>query len=420
MKKMLLVLLTVTICFSIFANGFNLNTVGARAFGMGGAMVGLADDPTAFYWNPAGLASQGNHIQLGVHDIIPTLTYENQAAMIDAETEANHYPPPFAFWNHKLNEQMAIGLGLCVPSAIGAEWDGANLTNLNLPALNKVFDWESQVMVAHFGPSIAYQATDKLSLGATAEVSYGIMELHMGDDMDMDGLIDTQYNEESTGTGFGVNLGLKYDFSNEFSIGATYRSPVHFAFTQDDVELIAPNGTGGYTTMNAEMTRYVTWPMMLGFGTAIKVKPFWTLSADVQYTEWSIMDELKTELDFDSTLNGAGIDDRVKHTHMDWVDATQYRIGNEFAVHNMWDLRLGYYYDPSPAPNETINILFPSHTYHAVTTGFGFHNDVLAADFGFEYLFGNERDAVMEYGAEMPGTYQMDIMSIALSLTYKY
>jgi len=30
--------------------------VGARALGMGNAFVGLANDPTAFYWNPAGLA----------------------------------------------------------------------------------------------------------------------------------------------------------------------------------------------------------------------------------------------------------------------------------------------------------------------------------------------------------------------------
>ena len=31
--------------------------VGARAMGMGSAYVAIADDPTALYWNPAGLAS---------------------------------------------------------------------------------------------------------------------------------------------------------------------------------------------------------------------------------------------------------------------------------------------------------------------------------------------------------------------------
>src|SRR5438132_9240107 len=32
-------------------------TVGSRALGMGGAFVGVADDATAVYWNPAGLAT---------------------------------------------------------------------------------------------------------------------------------------------------------------------------------------------------------------------------------------------------------------------------------------------------------------------------------------------------------------------------
>src|SRR5262245_49772819 len=32
-------------------------TVGIRALGMGGAFVGVADDSTAVYWNPAGLSA---------------------------------------------------------------------------------------------------------------------------------------------------------------------------------------------------------------------------------------------------------------------------------------------------------------------------------------------------------------------------
>ncbi|MCK4308154.1 UPF0164 family protein, partial [candidate division WOR-3 bacterium] len=44
----------------IYLNEFMELGVGARALGMGNAFVGLADDPTAFYWNPAGLAQLKN------------------------------------------------------------------------------------------------------------------------------------------------------------------------------------------------------------------------------------------------------------------------------------------------------------------------------------------------------------------------
>ena len=38
-----------------FGNGFYSPTVGTRASAMGGAFIGLADDYSAVYWNPAGI-----------------------------------------------------------------------------------------------------------------------------------------------------------------------------------------------------------------------------------------------------------------------------------------------------------------------------------------------------------------------------
>ena len=38
----------------------NFAGVGVRAMGMGGAFAGVADDFTAMYWNPAGLAQMTN------------------------------------------------------------------------------------------------------------------------------------------------------------------------------------------------------------------------------------------------------------------------------------------------------------------------------------------------------------------------
>ena len=42
--------------------------VGARAMGLGSAYVALADDPTASYWNPAGLAAIKNTQVTAMHN----------------------------------------------------------------------------------------------------------------------------------------------------------------------------------------------------------------------------------------------------------------------------------------------------------------------------------------------------------------
>lgn len=58
--RMRRVLLLILLCGAVSATPVSaqpFETTGARALGMGGAFVGVADDATAVWWNPAGLAS---------------------------------------------------------------------------------------------------------------------------------------------------------------------------------------------------------------------------------------------------------------------------------------------------------------------------------------------------------------------------
>ena len=75
MKKRMKLISTVLVMLflqsTVFSNGLSLNSIGARALGMGGAFVGLANDGTALYWNPAGLAGLNSSLNLTVTDIIP-------------------------------------------------------------------------------------------------------------------------------------------------------------------------------------------------------------------------------------------------------------------------------------------------------------------------------------------------------------
>jgi long-subunit fatty acid transport protein len=69
MKKLLLIFLTILSCGTVFAQNPNLGTsgaqflqipIGARSEAMGGAIVGLADDASAIFWNPAGIVKINN------------------------------------------------------------------------------------------------------------------------------------------------------------------------------------------------------------------------------------------------------------------------------------------------------------------------------------------------------------------------
>ena len=92
----LFVLLSVLCGFSLVnlnANGLNLNGVGSKAIAMGGAFIGLADDYSAVYWNPAGLVQMKEaNFSLSVIDIIPNSSYQFDMYGISAETESKMYP----------------------------------------------------------------------------------------------------------------------------------------------------------------------------------------------------------------------------------------------------------------------------------------------------------------------------------------
>ena len=49
---------------SLWAGGWNNTLMGCRAIALGGAFVGVADDPSAIFYNPAGLVFQRNRIKI--------------------------------------------------------------------------------------------------------------------------------------------------------------------------------------------------------------------------------------------------------------------------------------------------------------------------------------------------------------------
>lgn len=407
-------LLSLALVFALsitaFANGLSLNSVGPRALGMGGAFVGLANDATALYWNPAGLAGQKTSLLVFGSDIMPTATYKMGLRNIDATTNPNNYISPNAFFNYNTGK-LAIGLGVYVPAGLGAEWDA---TNFGYPT---GYDFLSKIGVINFSPGIAYQVTDKFSIGVAANVYYAMFDMSQPVmvDTDRDGTPDTpfQFSEESTGLGFGATIGLKFDINKMLSLGATFRTKT----------TVTMNGTaknpafGAYGAPESEFDRDVVWPTWLAGGIAIKPSDKLTIAFDGQFSFWSEDKALVAKYK-NAVWNGAMTASGGDTFELKWEDAVQLRVGLEYLASESIALRGGYYYDPAPAPDETVNVLFPSSTSHVVTGGLSFKTGNVCFTGAAEYLFGAERDIAISVTNKMPGLHQMDILAVSLGLTY--
>jgi long-chain fatty acid transport protein len=402
------------LCGSLaFANGLNLNGVGAKSVSMGGAFIGLADDGSAVFWNPGGLTQIQKVTLYGFETtLMPTGTYKYAAAGIDAKTDGKVYPSGAGALLAPVGKRLVVGLSFYVPAGTGARWNGNDLKTLTRGA---VYQWESLNKIITFAPAVAVKLSDKVSLGATFNVNQADLDLKRG--------ALGQYTEDISGNTIGATFGLHVHASERLRVGLTVRTPSNLKL--DGTATMAGAAAVGFpTTANAK--REATWPIWIGGGVAVKASEKLTLTGDVQFTHWKRIQTIDITYD-QATWQAARKVPQLAPAFeqsfvLNWHDAAQVRVGGDFALNKAWSLRAGYYYDPSPSPQGTLNILLPEATYNVGTVGVGFKKGALTLDLCMEALFGKDRESTTEAGvpARMPGIHGMRILVPNVSVSYGF
>jgi hypothetical protein len=180
---------------SKYAGEFLRLGVGGRALGMGGGFVGIADDASAAYWNPAGLASLGRAEMLFMHS-------EQFASLANHDYIGFVQPLPSG------TGHSAVGIGL-----IRFSVDNIQITRDAYQDLDHNGQWDpgEPIMTDQFRTdsdteyclllSYARAAADHLLLGGSAKLI-------------RQGLLD------NTSFGMGLDLGLLYRLRSDLRLGA--------------------------------------------------------------------------------------------------------------------------------------------------------------------------------------------------------
>ena len=410
------------------ANGLNLNSLGSRALAMGGAFVGLADDFSAVFWNPAGIAQfDGNRFGFYGTDLIPSGSYLLEVptsvgafTLVDAETKTSHYLAGMGAYYHKIDERLTGGIAVYTPSGLGAKWDGADFAPISN---NTDYTWKSMVGMVTISPALAYKISDKVMAGAALNINYAFFDIstHAGvAEFPVSGGISSvdlgQQEESLSGWGYGATLGILAKPSSLFSLGAVLRTASRISL---EGEATISNFDVLGIPETSDVSTEVAWPMWLGIGVAVLPLPELTLTADIQYTNWKKIDVI--EFNFSNPIWKAAVQGTESaEMQMLWMDRTQLRFGGEYRFGSA-AVRAGYYWDPSPAPDKTMNVLLPSFDFNVITAGFGYRSGGLQLDAGFEYLIGKDREVPFLVTGEMvgmPGKYSMSILVPNISLSY--
>jgi len=372
----------------------SLNPVGsgARATGMGGAFIAVADDATAASWNPAGL------IHLEKPEVSAVFSYSNLGQSYNSASspeltgkthsvdiaDLNYASAAYPF--QLFNRNMVVTLNYQRLYDMNKKIDNAHY-NFGGLFQDGVYTSKQDGYLSTISPAIAIQVLPNLYFGATVNIwddfagtsSWTNKGSFKGNADAGGGLLipqDRSWTQKFAFSGLNSNLGLMYTY-NKFTIGVVGKTP----FEADvDLEETTSDITSLPQTVVSKEKLKMGMPASYGIGISYRHSDNLTVAVDVYRTHWS---------DFYIT-DAAGVkynpltNDLLENGKP--KDTTQVRVGGEYLFIGdkmTVPVRAGFSYDPQPG-FKTID------DFYIISAGSGISYGKYAFDISYQYRWGNK------------------------------
>jgi long-chain fatty acid transport protein len=397
--------------------GFLIYEHGAAAMAMGGAFVAVANDPSAVFHNPAGLAFlKGTQVSVGTTLIwsasqlaLPNWPVPSQREWDQAKQ--TFYPSTF-YLTHSLSDKVTLGFGFFSPYGLGAEWPKENPL--------RYLGYKDDMKTFFFNPAVAVKLTDQVSVGFGVSYIYStvLFKLVELENFGPYGKYDVPAELKGNGNSMGFNAGVLYK-TDKLSLGLNWRSQFDIKYSGDlalDTSLLPAALKSFVPTSDTGETNF-KFPNIFGLGIAYNVTEKLLLSADYHRIFWKRFD--KYTVDF-KVVPDLVIEENFKDSYL-LRGGLQYTFSPQFA------LRAGIVYDKSPQPDETADPLLPDANRLALTGGFGINlSGHLVLDFAFQHEPFKDRTVPNRHALQVgsinlgEGTYKTTANLLGVSLRFVF
>lgn len=420
----LLVLLSIlALTTSAFGSGFALFESGAKGVAMGGAFAATADDPSAIWYNVAGLAQQ-RHGQLMFGATNITFNNEFTGSPNDLFTSGtsgvyrhHDFVIPNAYVTVPVGNNITIGAGIFSPFGLRTNWQQ--------PWVGRFISSDANIKTVSFEPAIAWQTSDgRFAIGGGPEIrrsrvilsrNNGALDPFTGRFADVaNGYLTSNW---TTKTGF--NAGVLFKPSPAFRIGVSYRSAQTVNFKGTAITTQIPTGNPEFDAIVASqlpptqpVTTSIAFPDFLYIGVGTSAIQNWDIEADVVRNNWSRFKSL--------TVNFTQTPQFSFTRQENWKSTFSYRVGANHTVTPEWDVRFGALYDVNPEPTAVVGPLLPDANRAGVTFGVGYKHGPFMLDITEFYLHFLPRSTMGINSDNFNGTYKTDANLVTVDLGYRF
>ena len=408
-------------------SGFQIMTQGAAATGMGLAFTAVANDPSAIFYNPAGLGFQQHFaVEVGSQFITKIKGDFEGANPFPGEGVAGKqhkttFVVPALYAVIPLTQEVNLGFGSFAQYGLGYQWDGGDQWAGRFISQNAV------VQTYDLNPVLSWRVTPQIAIAAGAD--YRLSRVQLERDVPQvnpltQSIFDVAHVKLDSSIwdshAWGWNAGILIKPVPEFAIGASYRSKMTIdyrkgeaTFTQkltgDPVldALVAANLPQGKQPVSTS----IAFPATINLGVATTVAKNTTISLEADWTQWSRFQNLN--IDFENPA----IPDVDRNTN--WKDTWAYRIGVEQRFGNL-AVRAGYYRDNTPQPTRDAGPILADSDRNGYTVGFGYNTERWGVNLADLYLKLKDLRVRTDSTDNFFGTYKESVNIAIFSLRLSF
>jgi long-chain fatty acid transport protein len=376
----------------LFANGLRLASQDGFATARGEAFVATADNPSAVYYNPAGITQiEGTQTRAGLYALYydptftPPDTAPNAGTTYHVKKQVAAAPNLFATYAWP-DSPVTLGLGIYAPYGGNLEWPED--TGFRSVAIS------ANLTYLRFNPVVALKLPARFSLAAGVNLDYSELEIEQGLRAFPDG---DYFRFTGDGWSAGYNLGLLWQPHEMISIGATFRSATRFNM-KGKTEMEQPPVIS-YTKSKAQAG--FEFPLTAVVGISFRPTPKWNIEFNADYTDWSSFDFTTIE---HKETPPFPVQTIIPVT-LNWKASWMYEFGVTRYFDNHWHVSAGYVFNQNSVPDAYYSPLAADLDRHFFTVGVGRKWQRFDFDVAYQFGYGPDHTVVGSTPASQPGLF---------------
>lgn len=388
---------------SLHAVGYRMPHQDPEAIARGNAFVATADNPSAVYYNPAGITQlDGQHWSLGAYLVTPGIDFTAPDGRTASPDSGVQFVPQAYYVYSPQKSKWSMGFGVYAPFGLGADW------GKNTPFTTEAE--EATLVYMSFNPVIAYQVNECLSIGAGLAIDYSDVDFRQATIPGGFG----QFRYEGDDVSLGFTLGLLYQPNDQWSFGINYRSENRMDYegtSTVDIPQVAPGQALVVSpAVSLPTNAALEYPQYIDVGVSYRPNEDWNFEFNLDWTDWDDIDV--------SFFRGTALGDVPLPFHYD--SGFMYEFGVTRQLQSGYWVSAGYVYSENSVPDATLTPLNPDADLHVGSVGFGRRGEEWSWALGYHFAYNGGRTVTGNLpslgGETADGTYETFNHAVNLSL----